>query len=135
MGVFKLFSSSSYDKPVCRDRIVEVEKRVEVPVVLPNPDPTNYTIERGIEVGRFVLLEVNYPDCTNYEGRKLLVYEYATLEELNEQGHLDPHFAENQEYHSPIARFEPTEHGWNMAHKMVRDIQGEEDILDDGWRN
>jgi len=123
MGVFKPFSSSSYDKVQYRDRIVE--KRVEV--VLPNPDPENYVIDRCIEspLGLHVVLEVTYPDCKNYEGKKIMVYEYVTLDELVEQQHLDPHFAESKRFHSPIARFEPTERGWKMATELVWNIEVE----------
>ena len=141
IGMFSK-SYSSYDKPVYRDRIVEVEveKRVEVPVKLPNPDPTNFVIGKSLPIGRFLLVEVEYPDCTNYEGRKIMVYENVTLQDLKKQGHLDPHFAENKKFHSPIARFEPTSKGWDMAYIMFRDIQKKaeyalDDLLNDGWKN
>jgi len=129
-------SYSSYDRPVYRDRVVEVEKRVEVPVVLPNPDPTNFVIGKALTVGNYLLLEVEYPDCTNYEGRKILLYHNVTLQELKKQGHLDPHFAENKRFHSPVARFEPTERGWDMAYQLAKLLSPEEiDIMNDGWRN
>jgi len=132
-------SSSSYDNPVYRDRIVEVEKRVEVPVKLPNPDPTNFVIGKALTVGNYLLVEVEYPDCTNYEGRKILLCKGVTLQELKGQGHLDPHFAENKEFHSPIARFEPTSMGWDMGYEtakvMSEKLNFEDDILSDGWRN
>ena len=42
----------------------------------------------------------------------------VTKEELIKQGKdvgIDPHFSDNKKYHSPIARFEPTDRGWEMA--------------------
>ncbi len=86
----------------------------------PNPDPNNYKIKKatGYKIGdkKYLLVLIEYPDCTNYEGKKILVYDgidksfYLTNQKL-----IDPHFSENKNYISPIARFEPTEKGWKMA--------------------
>jgi hypothetical protein len=93
---------------------------------LPNPDPNNYKIVRSetcilkSEKGKknkrlYLVVEINYPDCTNYEGNKVLVYEGIMLRDLLMQQLIDPHFSDNKKYRSPIARFEPTTRGWNMA--------------------
>ena len=100
MGGIKLFSSSSYDgTPVAKP---------------PMPDPNNFEVVTSLQVGAYSVVEVRYPDCTNYEGLKIMVYK-ATLDDLLLQGHLDPHFAESTEFLSPVARFEPTAAGWTMA--------------------
>lgn len=53
--------------------------------------------------------------------KKRLVFENCTLEDLMEQKLIDPHFSENKNFHSPIARFEPTEKGWENAVKFTTD--------------
>jgi hypothetical protein len=70
-------------------------------------------------VGRYLLVQVRYPDCTNYEGNKILLYENCTVNQLVAQGSLDPHFSENTDYHTPVARFAPTNEWWGRAKKMI----------------
>jgi hypothetical protein len=81
----------------------------------PNPDPNNWMILKDKKIGNFLVVMIQYPDCHNYEGKKILVYENITLPKLRQQTKIDPHFCENKNYKSPIARFEPTDRGWNMA--------------------
>jgi hypothetical protein len=82
---------------------------------LPNPDPNNYKVEEVKTVGRFLIVRIKYPDCTNYEGMKILVYEDVSLEDLINQKLIDPHFCNNKKYKSPVARFVPTPRGQKMA--------------------
>lgn len=82
-----------------------------------NPNPKNFKITYSGQYGKYVLLEVVYPECTNYEGRKILLYKGYTLQELKEQTYLDPHFSTTGI--APIARFEPTDDGLNIARKYV----------------
>lgn len=100
MGLFKRRSWSTYEK---------------TPPEIPNPDPKNFQVKRYVMVGDGLVVEVHYPNCTNYEGRKVLVYAGVTIGDLLRQGSIDPHFCEGSAYHSPIARFEPTENGWELA--------------------
>lgn len=81
---------------------------------LPNPDPANYSIIRSDVVNGYLIIEVKYHDCTNYEGRKIMIFN-CSLDELMKQKLIDPHFCDNKNYFSPIARFEPTEQGWDDA--------------------
>lgn len=106
MGL-QVFSSSEYEEPSAILSIVNKK--------IPNPDPTNYRIIKSEVWGVYLIIKINYPECTNYEGNKILLYKNTSLEELIRQGSIDPHFCKNDNYHSPIARFEPTEQGWNMA--------------------
>lgn len=127
MGVIKLFSSSSYDDDEYDGPIIGGswrELRDENPEVVyqdryvpdpRNPDASKYVIVRHRKEGKFLIVEMNYPNCTNYEGDKILVYKDITITELKRQKLIDPHFSENQKFHSPIARFVPTEEGWRMA--------------------
>lgn len=90
----------------------------EPPLPPPNPNPTNFTIHAARNIGRFLVVQIQYPDCTNYEGVKILVYENVSIEELNRRTHIDPHFRPGPG--TPIARFEPTERGWERAKIFCR---------------
>lgn len=121
MGI-RLFSSSSRDKSHCMvgsslrsasrfddKRVIEASEKS-----LPNPDPKNYSILSHLQLGRYLVVKVQYHDCTNYEGKKILVFR-TTLAKLKKQKYIDPHFCENRKFISPIARFVPTEEGLDDA--------------------
>lgn len=95
------------------DRVVYVEKS------LPNPNPNNYTIIDAVEANDYLLMKIQYHDCTNYEGLKILMFFDVTLLDLIKQKSIDPHFSDNKDYISPIARFEPTDNGWNMGLEII----------------
>ena len=82
---------------------------------LPNPDPKRWTVVRSRQIGPNLVLEANYPDCTNYEGNKIMLFRNCTLGHLRQQKILDPHFTNNPDVYAPFARFEPTEDGWQAA--------------------
>jgi len=69
--------------------------------------------------GKYLVLNIQYSGCTNYEGKKILVFKDVNVEQLEKQGSIDPHFGETKNYHWPIARFEPTDKGWSMAKDFV----------------
>lgn len=105
-------SSRYYD-----ENFVETNKPI---IPQGNPNPLNYEIIKTFErqTGRrtnYLLVDIKYPDCTNYEGRKILLYENVSLCQLKLQKQIDPHFFESMDYFSPIARFEPTKEGWEMG--------------------
>ena len=89
------------------------------PPPLGNPDPDNYQIVKAEEHGKWLILQMKYPDCTNFEGQKILVFKDATLIELVNQKLIDPHFFNDKKFKSPVARFVPTEEGWAMARTFV----------------
>ena len=105
MGINLFGSSSSYDS--CKP---------------PNPDPYNFRIKADYEMGDWLVLLVTYPDCNNYEGSKVLVFEGVTKKQLEKRGKIDPHFSENEKKYSPIARFVPTPDGWAMACLFVQTL-------------
>lgn len=100
-----------------------------------NPDPFNYRIIRvqHWEGSPWIVAEVVYPDATNYEGRKVMIYR-TTVENLQAQNRLDPHFCEHREHLSPFARFEPTEAGWSAAVFLARNLAAEEQIASEKGR-
>jgi len=86
----------------------------------PNPDPLNYRVEQAEQHGEYLLVKIHYPDCTNYEGNKILVFKGVTPIDLLKQRAIDPHFFQHKDVASPVARFVPTDEGWAMAWKFVK---------------
>ena len=93
------------------------------PVRMPNPDPNNFSIHAHFSMGGYVALMVKYPDCTNFEGNKIIVYKDVDLETLLRSRKLDPHFCD-EGHSSPIARFIPTETGWENAIEFIKSLAG-----------
>lgn len=84
-------------------------------------DFRKYKILRLQVIGLFVIVEAQYDDCTNYEGRKILVYKDLLPADIVCCESLDPHFCPNCMV-SPIARFEPTDRGWYWATVFAEQI-------------
>ena len=80
-----------------------------------NPDPKNFRISHHKVVGQFLLVEVVYPNCTTFEGRKILVYKDVPFSTLQSQTEIDPHFCEDTNHISPVSRFRPGIEGWAHA--------------------
>lgn len=123
------FSSSCSEPSVETKRIEIICKQERMPMQCPvvqqklgTPQKTNFTIIRAFDIGmKGVVAEVQYPDCVNFGGRKILVYLdrmqfYAAVHEKE----LDPHFLERGI--SPFARFEPTGYGWDKAIEFARKL-------------
>lgn len=112
-------SKDSY--PESKNRIINnnVINNVTVNNSAPNPNPANYRIINDLQINNNLVVEILYPDCSNYEGRKILVFKGISLEKLLKQKLIDPHFSENKKYKSPFARFEPTKKGWEAALKLA----------------
>ena len=89
---------------------------VDDPKPLPagNPNPAKFKILRYFEARHATAVEVHYPDATNYEGKKVMVYRFAKSV-IDHQKNLDPHFCNNGSHLTPFARFEPTKYGWDAA--------------------
>jgi hypothetical protein len=118
MGIspFKSSSYSSYD--------FSSSKKVVTP---PNPNPKNYKILNSWYVEEYLVLRIKYPDCANYEGEKILVFYNVSIEDLEKQGSIDPHFSDNKNMISPIARFEPTRRGESMANILCQELHYREE--------
>lgn len=80
-----------------------------------NPDPSKFTIEKLQTEGDYIIVLAWYHGCTNFEGRKVLVYYGTTESIIRSKTSLDPHFCDDRRCLSPIARFEPTIRGWKAA--------------------
>lgn len=102
MGLRLFGSSCSCDIPIDR-----------------NPDPRNFVVLRAIQCGKFVVSLIEYPNATNYEGKKILVFQDCDVEEIWSASFIDPHFCDHGHL-SPMARFVPTDEGWDMAIRFCR---------------
>lgn len=101
MGAAKFLSSSSFDSENKSNN---------------NPNPTKFRVLREKRINNFIILKLNYPDCSNYEGNKILLFKDCSLLDIvNQKEGIDPHFSDNKELISPIARFKPDDEGWSMA--------------------
>jgi hypothetical protein len=123
-------SSSTYDRPAkpapSRVEVTVRHEHVTIPATTttPNPNPLRFEIERCIQCGKALVIKVRYPDCTNYEGLKIMVYKDATMFELRDQKlGIDPHFSQSTRAKSPFARFEPTARGWKEAVKLAMSLR------------
>lgn len=124
MRISMFGSRCSCDPPKRNERIVYVEVPVSMPtpprIVAPvspnpgNPNPTRFTIWQIQGIGRFTIVRVHYPDCRNFEGEKILVFEGVSVKAVKSLRTLDPHFCDGAHV-SPIARFVPTKQGWKYA--------------------
>lgn len=74
MGI-KLFSSDSYPP-------VNPPPPLLVTTAQANPDPSKYEIISALKVGHYLIVEISYDNCTNYEGHKILVYKDVSLKSL-----------------------------------------------------
>ncbi len=74
-----------------------------------NPDPERFTVERTHSVGSYVCAMIDYVNCTNYEGKKIVVFEKTVAEDVWSAESVDPHFMEDGKV---VARFRPDDEGW-----------------------
>ena len=78
-----------------------------------NPNPSRFNVLNATEIGDYLVAEVHYPDCTNFEGVKIMLFKGVTKAELLSWSEIDPHF--DRDRPCPIARFAPSEEGRALA--------------------
>lgn len=81
-----------------------------------DPIPSRFKIVRLEQHGRFVIGVINYPNCTTFNGSKILVWEDTTVDEVENMKSIDPHFLEDSKI---VARFAPTLKGKQYAIDFV----------------
>lgn len=113
-------------------RYVETKGSYTAPLP-PNPNPENYEILRSLQMGKYLIVAIKYHDCKNYEGKKIMVYE-CDIKQLVSQQKIDPHFSDNCDYKSPVARFEPTLSGWDMAKVFCAGMAGQILVKNISWK-
>jgi hypothetical protein len=110
MGVFP-GKFSTYKKPTDKS-----------PVEDKNPNPRMFQILELEQVGKHCVAKVKYSNCTNYEGRKILVFLNCKISLIKKLTYLDPHFTNEIGIH-PFARFAPTIKGWRAAIKLLQVLE------------
>ena len=89
---------------------------------LPNdPRPENFKVLDLKQIGDYVVGVVHYPNATNFEGDKILVWQYATIAEIKRYATIDPHFLEGNKI---FARFRPTGEGLQAAIALCEALNG-----------
>lgn len=78
-----------------------------------DPNPRNFVIKKSKSYVTCWVSLINYPDAKNYEGNKILI----TTWDPNTRSVIDPHFDKDA---GIIARFEPTDEGWELAKKFAK---------------
>ena len=89
---------------------------VNIKAPAPNPDPSRWVLIEKLQYTNAYVLKVKYKDCTNFEGIKIMVYKG----QYRHKEYLDPHFQELTK--GPIARFEPSREGYEMAIKLAKSL-------------
>lgn len=112
MGMPIGMSSCNCEESMFSPIVVTVDQRINQ-----NPNPYIFEINSIVKIGNHCILKIKYPNCTNYEGMKILVYKDTKPKQVYEMNKIDPHFCENCKP-SPFARFEPTEEGMNAAMEL-----------------
>ena len=83
----------------------------------PAPNPSRFSIIDAIQYPCAYVLKVRYPDATNFEGIKVMVFLGKCPKRIE---NLDPHFYPGND--SPVARFKPDADGEAMAHALAARI-------------
>ena len=81
-----------------------------------DPIPSLFKIEVLEQYDNCVLGVVNYPNCTTFDGDKVIVWINTTVSEVEGMILIDPHFLLNNKI---IARFKPTVEGFKLARKFA----------------
>lgn len=81
-----------------------------------NPSPTNFNVTLCYYQNGYTIVNVKYLDCTNYEGKKILVYLGDLVDAISASKKLDPHFFEGG---SLVARFAPNKQGHAALQKLI----------------
>lgn len=63
--------------------------------------PFNFEPIDSYQFGNYLAVKVRFPDCTNYEGTKIMVYENITISDLYAPSVLDPTFPNQRLYPEP----------------------------------
>lgn len=80
------------------------------------PKPDIFKVERLAQGEKYLVVEVIYPDCINFEGRKILLMKNTSFIDILQAKELDPHFYEDNNI---IARFRPDKEGRRLAFQIA----------------
>ena len=99
----------------CEAETKRKSKDIGASFLLPtDPDPTKFEIIEYKQGPKFLYVQVKYPNCTNFEGLKILVLD-STIDEVKKLKVLEPHFLSDNKI---MARFRPSTQGKILALEM-----------------
>jgi hydrogenase maturation factor len=86
-----------------------------------NTDLLEFSIIKTETLGSYVLVHVNFPSRLINKDKIILIKGKNAMDIMN-LTELDPHFRELDNYYglNIMARFHPSESGWDMGMKMMR---------------
>ena len=100
------------------EKIVYIKENGQPKKTKPNPNPWNFKILKTEQFKNAHVLLIQYPDCTTFEGTKLLVIKG----EIKPVDYVDPHFSDKDGDYAPVARFQPTKQGWLWATEFAKKL-------------
>ena len=71
MGLGIMSMSGSHGSSAPEEGFTEIKPKYN----LGGPQPRRFNIIDTLSIGKYLIVTINYPDCKNYEGNKILVYE------------------------------------------------------------
>lgn len=88
-----------------------------------SPDAYNFQVVDALEVGKHLVMKINYPNCKKcaYEGTKVMVFLHTKPLDALRWKRIDPHFRDNTtarlmtDSPGPDARFPASKQGWDDA--------------------
>jgi hypothetical protein len=110
MGLKIGFSSCSCDNHDCGGT-------TKTKIIDRNPDPSLFTIKSLHFINGYTIAVVVYPNCINFEGKKVLAFEGDLINRLTASKKIDPHFFDSRL--SPVARFSPNIKGLQALSRML----------------
>jgi hypothetical protein len=81
------------------------------------PNKYKFKILEIFEIEEWTIALVQY-DTTNFEGKKIMLFEGRVKDRLLKADNLDPHFIENSEF-VLLARFRPDKKGKKLLEKLL----------------
>lgn len=116
---------ASEDRRLETERLAAIGRRVEDSereLLGRTPNPDDYDILDSREVGRSLVLKVQYSSCEkcSFDSAKVLVFLNCGLKDALRWKRIDPHFSDTdpgdpRQAPSPRARFPADEQGWEDA--------------------
>ena len=73
------------------------------------------TIIRTEQINNNLVALIQFDGVQAFDGCKILIYKDCDISKLNGYHDINPNFDDNVTRLSPIAKFEPSEDGWNLA--------------------
>lgn len=104
----------------CLNRCLSNPYAASLQPVNSDPKPNLFNIQDEFYINGYLVLRVEYPNCTNFEGIKVMVYTgFKDSKELlnHNKGLLDPHFSEGKG--SPFMRLKPQSRAAEKALRLL----------------